>query len=115
MPAREPVESERNKVNRRDFMLTVAGGAAGLIGGGFSFAAFERPLPYAMMHVLGINPCGGRALLMPKNPHFGAAVMSHQFRHLDGSRVLPGSPIVCDSCGRRFGIARHAIKFVGAG
>lgn len=69
---------------------------------------------YAMLHVEGSNPCGGRAALMAEIPKAGSVLLSAQFRKLDGSRFLYQSVPICGSCERRFRPVRNGIKYEGA-
>lgn len=42
--------------------------------------------------------CDGKAFLLTEMPTSGQPLLSSMARHLDGSKVEPGTPVICDSC-----------------
>src|SRR3990167_6763072 len=104
-------------MNRREFFKVNAASALVCFTGAAwgEVIAGHEDLPYAYMHIVGRNACGGRAMLMPEIPPMDSAISSSQFRRLDGSRVAVRSQPTCGTCGKQLAFARHAIKFIGNG
>lgn len=59
--------------------------------------------PYVCMHNRGVDPCGGPAFLMRREPETGEVSRLSDAAHLDGSPIPQYSVVSCDSCGRPYG------------
>jgi hypothetical protein len=59
------------------------------------------PPKYALIHATEYGGCGKPAILLIEKPAYGTIVRSSNFRHLDGTPVLPLEVRKCDSCGGR--------------
>lgn len=52
-----------------------------------------------MMYYYKCLDCGDKAFYILKKPQDGDLILASDARHLDGSKVEPGSLIHCESCG----------------